>query len=348
MGMPQPQCQDIDALIREDRFTTLVKDKAEQFPYWRNLVASIAEVEREDCSKPGFAATARGHDLGRMHMASLHVDAVKYRRTPQLIRRSRIDHWQLVLRLSGSEFLSSGGRNIRSSAGSLDLRSLAMPSTAQSSAGKTICLWLKRDSFPALAGSLDAASHRPILGPMKNVLQEFILTLERHRSTLSYRHVPAAVASLTALMGALVRPLPDEMEASAAPINASLLGLARKHVEADIASPSLGVTSLCRALGVSRRKLYYLLEHCGGVSSFIRERRLATAHAVLEDITDRRLISTIAYQHGFGDPAKFSRQFRTHFGYSPKEVREFPLTNRGIQSGVPSSFAQWLLQVPNR
>ncbi|MCD2184664.1 helix-turn-helix domain-containing protein [Rhizobium sp. GN54] len=348
MGTPQPHNQALDTRIREDRFTTLVKDKAEQFPCWRNLVASIAEVERGEHGKQGFDATVRAHDLGRLHIASLRVDAMRYRRTPQLIRRSRVDHWQLALRRSGSEFSSSSGHVLRSSAGSLELRSLTMPSIAHSTAGETICIWLKRDNFAAMAGSLDAASHRPIQGPMKNIMQEFILTLERYRSTLTHRDVPAAVGSLTALLGALVKPTQDGFEAAATPIAASQLAIARKYVDANLASPTLGVGDLCRALGVSRRKLYYLFEHCGGVSSFIRERRLAACHAVLEDIADVRLISTIAYDHGFADPAQFSRQFRAHFGYSPKDAREFRLCGHVIQPGVPSSFAQWLLQVQNR
>lgn len=344
MAMPQPQhYQDLDTRIREDRFTTLVKHKTKQFSCWRNLLASIAEVECDESGEQGFNATVRGHDLGRLHIASLRVDAMKYRRTPQLIRRSNVDHWQLVLRRSGSEFSSSSGNALRSSPGSLDLRSLTLPSIAHSTAGETIYIWLKRDNFAAMAASLDAASHRPIHGPMKNILQEFILTLERYRSTLTHRDVPALVGSLTALLGALVRPSRDGCEAAATPIAASQLAMARRYVDANIASPTLGVEGLCRALGVSRRKLYYLFEHCGGVSSFIRERRLVACHAVLEDIADARLISTVAYDHGFTDPAQFSRQFRAHFGYSPKEAREFRLCGHVIQTGVPSSFSQWLL-----
>lgn len=349
MGMPQPQQnRDLDTRIREDRFTTLVKQKPEQFPCWRNLMASIADVERDQDSKQGFDATVRGHDLGKMHIASLRIDASKCRRTPQLIKRSRVDHWQLVLRHTGSEFSTSGGSVLRSSAGSLDLRSLTMPSITQSTAGQMTCIWLRRDHFAGIAANLDAASHKPIQGPMKNILREFIWTLDRYRSTLSYRDVPAAVGSLTALLGALVRPTDFGLEAAAAPIAASQIEMVRRHVDSNLASPELGVQSLCQALGVSRRKLYYLFEHCGGVASFIRERRLIACHAALEDVTDSRLISTIAYQNGFSDPAIFSRQFRAHFGYSAKEAREYRLSGHVIQPGVPSSFAQWLLQVPTR
>lgn len=348
MGALQTRVQDIDLPIREDRFTTLVKDRAEQFPCWRNLMASIADVEPGDPSKHGFHATVRGHDLGKMQIASLRVDAMSYRRTPQIIRRSGIDHWQIVLRQRGTEFSSSSCKVLRSGKGSLDLRSLALPGIGHCSAGELICVWLKRDNFSSLAGRLDAASHQPIQGVMRDILQDFIMTLDRHRSTLTQREVPAVVDSLTALLGAFIQPTRDAMAAAAMPISASRIELARTYVDAHLASPDLGTEALCRKLGVSRRKLYYLFEHCGGVSKFIRDRRLAACHTALEHTADLRLISTIAYDHGFTDPAHFSRLFRARYGYSPKEARELRQSGEVMQPGVPSSFAQWLLQVRNR
>ncbi|MCM2472309.1 helix-turn-helix domain-containing protein [Rhizobium sp. CG5] len=93
------------------------------------------------------------------------------------------------------------------------------------------------------------------------------------------------------------------------------------YIDAHLAAADLGAERLCRVLAVSRRKLYYLFEPFGGVSRFIRERRLAACHRILRQGEDARLISTLAYDHGFSDPAHFSRLFRARYGYSPKEAR---------------------------
>ncbi|EHS52555.1 transcriptional regulator, AraC family [Rhizobium sp. PDO1-076] len=336
--------QGLDKALREDRFTTLVKEKSEQFPYWRNLIASIAEVEPVDVAVGGFKASIRGVDLGKVHIASLRLDAMKYRRTTELIRRSGLDHWQITLRHRGSETNCSAGDTLRSQEGSLDLRSLAMPCMANSSSGDLTCIWMQRDAFPTLAGTLDAACHRPMRGISKKLLREFILSLQKYRSTLTYKDIPIVVNSLTALLGVLVRPTKDRMEMAATPISASRIEIARKLIDANLKSPDLGVDMLCRELGVSRRKLYYLLERRGGVYNFIRERRLAACHAALENASDGRLISTIAYENGFSDPAQFSRLFKVQYGYSAKEARELCYHENVPAAGGPRSFAQWLLQ----
>jgi transcriptional regulator GlxA family with amidase domain len=77
----------------------------------------------------------------------------------------------------------------------------------------------------------------------------------------------------------------------------------------------------------SRRKLYHLFERYGGVAHYIRSRRLAACHAAIVDPLETRQIYTIAYDHGFTDPAVFSRLFRAEFGYSPSEARNGAAVN---------------------
>ena len=338
--------QNIDRkpLIPEDRFTTRMTKKTEQFAYWRALVAPIADVETAAPVDQGFAAVLRAQDLGMLQISRQHLDAAKYKRTSELIRRSNVDHWQIVLRQSGSEYISARGDMLRSVAGSLDMRSLALPSSVSSTCGDTINLWLKRENFSALSSTLDAASHKPIQGPLKNILREYIVTLDRYRTTLTVADVPAVVNSLTALLSAIIRPTRDQLRQAAIPITASRIEMARRYVNANLTSPTLGTEALVRELGVSRRKLYYMFEQYGGVTSFIRERRLAASHAALEDATDTRLVSTIAYDYGFADPAQFSRAFRSHFGYSPKDARDLGLTGNRVPLNAPQNFVQWLSQ----
>ncbi|WP_377300293.1 helix-turn-helix domain-containing protein [Rhizobium halophytocola] len=276
-----------------------------------------------------------------MHLASLRVDPMKFRRTSGHIRKTSIDHWQIVLRKRGSEFGSWGGRALRSQAGSIDIRSLATPCVATASASELICIWMSRDSFPDMAAAMDAACHKPIGGTMKIILSEFILAIERYRSTLTLKDVPVVVNSLAALVAAAIRPTADGVAKAAPPIAASLFELARKYIDANLSSPTLNVEALCRELHVSRRKLHYMFEHCGGLATFIRTRRLAACHLALENACDHRLVSTLAYDFGFSDPAVFSRAFRAQYGYTPRELRHSG-TLAPLHRAAPSSFAQWL------
>jgi len=86
-------------------------------------------------------------------------------------------------------------------------------------------------------------------------------------------------------------------------------------------SRQLSAQHICAVLGVSRSRLYRLFEPLGGVAQYIQSRRLAKIRAALLDPRDRRLISDLAYTHGFVSAAHFSRCFRRHFGCAPGDIR---------------------------
>ncbi len=345
MGALQAKIATDTSPIRENRFSTLVKKPPDQFAYWKNSLCSIFDVKAASAQKKGYRAIVRAHDLGPIQIASLRFDGMRYQRTPEHIRRSHLDHWQLVLRRSGYEYNRSAGKILRSRKGSLDLRSMSQPCLASSSSGEVISIWMKRDNFHTIAAHLDAACHNPIRGGVKSIFQEFIVSLNRYRSTIAAEDVPVVARSFSALLGAIVRPTLERLEEAATPIAASRLEIAKQFIDANLRSPDLSPEALCRKLNVSRRKLYYLFERSGGVAKFIRERRLMACHSALGSRSDLRLISTIAYDHGFSDPALFSRLFKSHYGYNPRDVRELGLSENVVDPRAPKNFVQWLLQV---
>jgi AraC-like DNA-binding protein len=111
------------------------------------------------------------------------------------------------------------------------------------------------------------------------------------------------------------------MDEAREPFATALLERARRFVQARLFDPDLGVAALLAELSVSRSRLYRLFEASGGVTNYIRHRRLLHAYAVLADPSEHRRICDIAEEHGFSDGAEFSRAFRREFGRSPSEVR---------------------------
>ena len=57
------------------------------------------------------------------------------------------------------------------------------------------------------------------------------------------------------------------------------------------------------------------------VCGWIRHQRLLMCDEALRNVADRRSITEIAYQWGFGDQAQFSRSYRAHFGRTPSDTR---------------------------
>lgn len=103
-----------------------------------------------------------------------------------------------------------------------------------------------------------------------------------------------------------------------------MLEQVQRHIETRLADPSLSVSSLARAFGMTERNLHKLFEETGvTVSAHIRARRLAMCRRDLEGTTlAARQIGEIASHWGFADASHFSKVFRAAYGVSPKEFRD--------------------------
>ncbi len=93
----------------------------------------------------------------------------------------------------------------------------------------------------------------------------------------------------------------------------------------NLENEQFGVEELSDQVGISRSHLHRKLKLLKGksVSQFIREVRLEEAMKLL-----RRNVATtseIAYRVGFNSPGYFHRCFRSHYGYSPGDVKKGPL-----------------------
>ncbi len=110
--------------------------------------------------------------------------------------------------------------------------------------------------------------------------------------------------------------------------DAALMERARRYVLDNLATVELSPDGMARALGISRTKLYGLLEASGGVLKYIQTRRLMAAHLALGDPMDTRRIFEIAEACGFSNAAHFSRAFTKEFGYGPRQARNTPAAPR--------------------
>jgi AraC-like DNA-binding protein len=122
----------------------------------------------------------------------------------------------------------------------------------------------------------------------------------------------------------------------------------RRYIEQHIALTDLGPDHLCKMFGLSRASLYRLFEPIGGVTDYIRTRRLRAAFDMLAN-EGKRTVGEIAYACGFADISAFSRAFRNQFGMSPSEVREMgdrgPLALGFPEKETVASVHDWLRTV---
>lgn len=338
-------CCDAGKGVRTDFFTTRRTPLREQFGLWRSHVASLFDVKTDRAPEAGFEGSARGYDLGDMRLLSCTMDAVSYERSEMHLRRYPMDYWSISVLRRGSDISRSGARIVRAEPGMVQVRSLARSFSGQATARSSVYLFVPRNDFPGLADALDGADHSALGGGMTHVLRDCLLGLERNLRDMQVSELPLVVSTLSQLISAAIRPDAETLAAAHLPVAIARFEQARRLIEDNLSSPELEPRWLCRQLGVSRRQLYYLFEQHGGVSKFILQRRLSACCRAIADQNDHRLISTVAYDFGFSDPAVFSRQFHAEFGFRPSEARSARLAGHMPVTRCPVSFSDWLLQV---
>ncbi|MFG1479435.1 helix-turn-helix transcriptional regulator [Xanthobacter sp. V4C-4] len=322
-------------LLAPYRFTTRTLAAADQFAAWRDFIAPTVDLSLVASPDGAFAAEQEVWDLGSMALTCATMPGAGHVRAWRHWRRPALDHWCLVL------CPPPGGPGAPQAA-SLGLRSLASPFQGAGADDRVLSLFLPRDLFPHLAATFDQApTDLPAQG-LAGILAEHLSSLHRHLARTRAEDLPQLAAATQALVAACIAPRSDAAAGAGDLIAHTLRERARRLIRRDLSSPALSPEALCRALGVSRSRLYRLFEELGGVSRYIQRQRLLAAFARLSDPEDRDTVAQIAERLGFLDHSGFSRAFRAEFGLSPSEARAAGRGSRPSPPRAPSPPAQGL------
>lgn len=332
-------------LIREDRLSTERLPVERQFPTWREQVAPLAEVSLPGRAARPYMVDARGYDLGKISVSSVRADGTSFRRGADHIRRNDIDHWVLSYRLDAGATSESGARALRAEPSSLSLFSLAYPFQGEAEGGGTVSLYIERDHLLPIAAQLDRLNHTVLEGITARIAIEFLTSMTRLLPLSTVSEIPIYVETAIIILKGLAEQADSLDQVPTRPMLAVRLEMVKRYIQDNLDSGKLEPDDICAAMKLSRRQLYYLFEQIGGVSNYVRSRRLMAVHEAISDPAEDRPIHTVAASFGFHDAALFSRQFKAQFGYSPKEAREARLLGYAPLATPPQSIAEWLGQV---
>jgi AraC-like DNA-binding protein len=100
------------------------------------------------------------------------------------------------------------------------------------------------------------------------------------------------------------------------------IALVRQYFRKNFTLPDLTPERAARELGISRSKLYQLMEDHGGVNRYVRDLRLRHAMNLLGAPAERgRSLYDIALECGFTSDTSFIRAFREKYGTTPGDFR---------------------------
>ncbi|TIT01316.1 MAG: helix-turn-helix domain-containing protein [Mesorhizobium sp.] len=331
-------------------FSTLELAPKDQFAAWQAHMAPLIEVRLPDDKSlnDGFPADHTAWNLGGMLVVQQRAPAHSYLRSAAKLRSSSIDHWYIVLPRTGRSWTEVDRRVAENQPGKLEIRSLGYPFRGRATESQSLFLYLPRDLFTDAAATLDAKNNSILSGNFANLLLDYLNSIEARLRSLTADDLPRIVHATRSMIIACLSPPAEHAAATEQLVNVALMERARRYVHNNLIAAHLTPDSMCRALGVSRSRLYQLFEPSGGVLHYIQSRRLLAAHVALSDPADSRRIVNIAEAVGFSSAANFSRAFSKEFGYSPREVRSsvvLPRTAHSVSHAgheEASSFEDWL------
>lgn len=240
------------------------------------------------------------------------------------IRQSAASDFFACLALRGQVTVAQEGRTCQLDRGDIALMDsrleymLAMPDEMDA-------LWI-RIPRRRVEGRLDSTkrivAHR--LNGSRGVgliASRFILT-----SASQAQHLDPVLASPLASMMVDLLTSAIIAEVSASPPRKSspmrTLERAKEFIEHHLDDEDLSLVRIAAAVGISPRYLTGLFsaEGCSPMA-WVREKRLgASRHALEAQHWSSGAITDIAYRYGFGSISNFNRQFKAHYGVSPRQV----------------------------
>lgn len=309
---------------------------------------TLATPERLETFQAGLSTYFMGPAL--FFAADMFGTTYTFSRDPGRIARSGLDLIFVQVTLDGSDQRTINDETLTVEAGDVSLFDLSRPMHAETQHCRNLTLVLPRHLLFSKEVQNDAL-HGLLLKrhtSTARLIGSHLRALFADLQHITQAEAPTIVTATANLVTNLVAPQIEGRSQPSATVRGAVIMEIRRYVEAHIAMPDLGPEHLCKMFGLSRASLYRLFEPIGGVTDYIRTRRLRAAFDMLS--TERqRTVGEIAYACGFSDISAFSRAFRNQFGMSPSEVRDIgdrgPLARGSAEKQAAASVHDWLRMV---
>ena len=328
-GMEKERRQDVAPALQPVRFSTKDLPPKDQFQAWRAHMAPLVDVHLPDGKSPddGFLAEQTGWHLGNMLLVQQHTEAHSYIRDQSMLRSSPIDHWNVGLLRSGRIWTEVSRHVTETGAGEVFFRSLGYPYRGRMTDCVSVLVFLPYELLAMDASILQGANNTLLSGSLAELLVSYIAGLETKLSNLTAGEVPRIIQTIADMVVACAASS-IRSDTGQTQTGMGVMERAHRYIHLNLQSDNLTPDAICRALGISRTRLYQLFEASGGVLNYIRKQRLLQAYADLSNPADNRPISEIAEAAGFAVAANFTRAFSHEFGLSPREIRKTVATER--------------------
>lgn len=268
-----------------------------------------------------FSAEIHSINLGSLLISSMRSHEFCFTRPRARLLRDFIDH--IMIRIDLDRAPEEGGR-----ARHVVVIDLGRVTEYGLTPCHNVSVVVPRRLLGVSDGELARLHGAALASPMAMIFADHAVSLMRHGSTMGAAEVAAINALTPGLLAACLEPSRESAARARADLEVATVSRARGYIAGNLRAPGLEPSTVARATGVSRATLYRLFEAQGGVAKAIREARLNQAMRDIIEQGQGARLGDIGHNLCFSSEAQFSRAFKSHFGFSPREARSAVLEGR--------------------
>lgn len=295
------------------------------FMLWQDFVhENFPWLEMRNLEGREFHAEVGSCSFGDSALSTISADPSEVHRTKRLAEAAEEGFIKLMWQMAGQLELEQDGRRCVISAGQATVCDTARPYKIKLSRNSRFtvlvlpygaCSGWERISQRLCGSPLrDATTARAALGAL--------MALTGSGGSARPGSNATALRAIHWMLSSSLHQSATTMKGSGMDGEARL-SKAQGYVLQNIGNPGLDAADLARVLCMSRRALYMLFEaYHLTPRNMIRNIRLQECRRILSDPSQRhRKIIDVAVEHGFKDPATFSRQFKARYDVSPSQMQ---------------------------
>lgn len=309
------------------RFSTDELPERDRLPIWREAYGrNIVKLDLEPFGDGPLRIEGLIHTLPNLAIASLSSSPARVTRTKAQASDSNDD---LVFVITdGDVMFRQSTKEVELRAGEALLWSNALPggSLNNEPLARLLTLAIPRTALTQAVANLDDALMQRI--PRDNeatrLLTSYIKILQAEIADMSPELKSASSAHMQDLMVLALGANRDAAHlARARGVRVARLQALKADIVANLTERDLSIDRLAARHGISPRYIRSLFDSDQTTfTDFVLSQRLARAHRCLEDVRfSGYMISTIAFEAGFGDLSYFNLAFRRCYGATPSEIR---------------------------
>lgn len=292
-----------------------------EFENWRDFVSVAFDVET-DSDPNRFEARVGTFQLDDLVICNATLGAQRYIRTSERVRKDDVDHFVLNLYRKGGWRSQTDNGEFDGHTGQICVLDLARQLISDEPESDLVAMFVPRELIEERVPNASFLHGNAPIGPFGQLLADYMNLLSRQLPRLPIGSERELSRATYEMISACLRPSVAHLDAARPTLEVVLRIRAKRYIEDHLQASNLDVDSICIALSVSRRTLFRLFEHEGGIQHYIQLKRLKRIRSILSNPTETRRISEIAAEFGFLRSDHFARSFKHLFGEAARDVRD--------------------------